>query len=143
MWIPVTRFDRRAVAIYERHYSCRHYADGRKRTQFAPPGSPLCLLTPTCDALFGWVRNSVERYDHQTGINCFVFRNEGYWLSSELIVEADDMAWAKWPDEPRHFTYVDPQAVASRNPGYCFLRAGWRRCGKSKNGLLIMERVRA
>lgn len=61
-WAPSNKADPRAVAIYERHYSCRQYADGRKRTQCAPPGETIVLLTPTCDALFIWVKNKVERY---------------------------------------------------------------------------------
>ena len=35
----------------------------------------------------------------------------------------------------------NPQAVAGRNPGYCFQKAGWRRCGVTKGGLLIFEKV--
>ena len=141
-WVGITRFDPRGVAMYERHYSCRAYADGRKRRQFAPPGSPLCLLTDTQDALFGWVKNSVERYDKQEGVNCFVFRNESPRLASELIRLASARAWVKWPGE-RLFTYVDPRKVRSqgrkRPPGWIFLQAGWRECGKSKKGLLIFE----
>lgn len=29
-------------------------------------------------------------------------------------------------------TYVDASKVQSANPGYCFIRAGWRRDGHSK-----------
>jgi hypothetical protein len=31
--------------------------------------------------------------------------------------------------------------VRSTNPGFCFLVAGWRRCGRTKGGLLILERA--
>jgi hypothetical protein len=78
--------------------------------------------------------------DGQKGINCAVFRNEGAGLSSDLIMAADALADERWPGE-RHFTYVDPQEVKSSNPGYCFLRAGWRKCGITKHRkLLILER---
>lgn len=141
-WFPVNKFDQRAVGLYLRHYSARRYADGRARRQFAPPGETMLLLTPECDALFGWVRNRVERYDHQEGVCCFVFRNEGGTLSSELIAEADDLAWDRWPNE-RHWTYVWDEKVASVNPGYCFKQAGWRTCGRNKDGrLTILERLR-
>ena len=140
-WLSSNKFDPRALAIYERHYSARHYADGRKRVQFVGPGEQMVLLTVCCRALFVWVRNTIERFDHQTGINCAVFRNEGAGLSSELIREADELAWQRWPGE-RHFTYVDDSKIRSSNPGYCFLKAGWQRVGRSKtNRLTLLERV--
>lgn len=142
-WYGINRADFRGLALYERHYSARVYKDGRKRKQYAPPGSPMCLLTVKCDALFGWVKNKIPRKDGQVGINCFVFRNESAVLSSQLIREADALAWQRWPEDGRHFTYVDPEKVgdAEKNPGYCFIKAGWRRAGKSKRGLLILEIV--
>lgn len=75
----------------------------------------------------------------QHGVNCAVFRNESPCLSSILIRQADAIADQCWPGE-RHYTYVRAEAVRSRNPGYCFIRAGWQRCGKTKSGLLILER---
>lgn len=68
-----------------------------------------------------------------------MFRNEGAGLSSDLIREADSLAWQRWP-VARHFTYVDDSKIQSRNPGYCFLQAGWRRCGRNADGrLTILE----
>jgi hypothetical protein len=29
---------------------------------------------------------------------------------------------------------------ASCNPGFCFIKAGWARCGETKRGLIILER---
>lgn len=101
----------------------------------------MVLLTVNCDALFVWLRNTVARFDDQEGINCAVFRNEGSVLSSDLIREADDLAWQRWPGV-RHFTYVADEKIKSVNPGYCFLRAGWQRCGRNANGrLTILERL--
>ena len=68
-------------------------------------------------------------------------RNEGQRLSSELILEAEALAWSKWPGE-RFYTYVDPRKIKSKNPGFCFLKAGWRKCGITKvNKLLILEKL--
>lgn len=140
-WLLSHKADQRAIGIYERHYSARHYADGRKRRQFCPPGETMVLLTATCDALFVWVRNRVERYDHQGGVNCTVFRNEGGVLSSELIREACDLAWRRWPGA-RLFTYVADGKIRSTNPGACFKKAGWKRCGRNADGrLTILERL--
>ena len=141
-WLSSNKFDPRALAIYERHYSARHYADGRKRVQFVGPGECMVLLTVACDALFVWVRNRMERYDGQEGVNCPVFRNESPVLSSDHIREADERAWHRWPGE-RHFTYVEDAKVRrKRDPGRCFRKAGWRVCGRNADGrLTLLERV--
>jgi hypothetical protein len=138
-WLEVNRGDIRAFGISRRHYSITNKRP--KVRQFIQAGSPMVLLTPTCDALFVWVKNSVERKDKQEGVICTLFRNEGPTLSSRLIERADDLAWERWADR-RHFTYVDADKVASSNPGYCFLMAGWQKCGFSQEGLLILEHVR-
>lgn len=125
-----------AAAIFDRHYS-----RGAAGSPFvAGPGEKMVLLTPCARALFVW-RQFVSK-DPTVGaddVNCAVFRNEGAGLSSSLILEAMALAWRKWPGR-RLYTYVDPRKVRSRNPGYCFLMAGWRRCGITKRrGFLILE----
>jgi hypothetical protein len=136
-WIPVRDGDARARALYLRHYSARHYRDGRRPKLFVGPGEKMVLLTPMCDALFVWRKFISD--DGQRGINCAIFRNEGDVLSSELIHEACDLAWQRWPGE-RLYTYVNDGKIKSANPGYCFKRAGWRACGRNKSGkLTILE----
>lgn len=136
-WLPALDGDPRALALYQRHYSCTNLAPLNR--QFMPPGEKMVLLTVKCDALFGWLKNRVERYDKQQGVVCTVFRNESEHLSSDLILEAEEIAWAKWPGE-RLFTYVAADKVKSVNPGYCFKKAGWRKCGMSKGGLVLLEK---
>lgn len=145
-WYVSNRCDPRAVALYLRHYSSEK--GGRKascyRAGFTGPGEDLVLLTAPCDALWAWTHQTVDRMDDETGVNCSVFRNEGDVLSSTLVREADELGWSRWPNEPRHFTYVDPSKVrAKRDPGRCFLRAGWRYTGRvTKRGLRVLEIVR-
>ena len=131
--------DSTLLALYERHYSAYQYADGRVRRLFAGPGEKIVLRTARGDAGFVW-RNFISD-SGETGINCAFFRNESKNLSSELIRQADDIADAVWSCR-RHYTYVDPQKVRSKNPGYCFAVAGWRKCGMTKSGKLIFERVK-
>jgi hypothetical protein len=69
-----------------------------------------------------------------------VERNESPHQSSGLIRQADAIADCLWIDR-RHYTYVDTKKVRSTNPGFCFIAAGWRRCGWTKSGLLILERT--
>ena len=145
LWLPAKDADPRAFAIMQRHYTYNPHNDRRRadwtngaRRQFVGPGEKMVLLTADCRALFVWRRFIDD--SGQQGVNCAVFRNEGDELSSRLILEAEQLAWQRWPGE-RLYTYVDPRKVASANPGYCFLKAGWRRCGYTKrHKLLILEK---
>jgi hypothetical protein len=128
--------DRSVLALYERHYSAYQYRDGRVRRLFAGPGQKIVLRTANGDAGFIWrsfISDSGER-----GINCAFFRNESAILSSDLIRQADSIAYQVWACR-RHYTYVDSTQVRSRNPGFCFLQAGWRKCGVTAGGKLIFE----
>ena len=138
IWCPTKDGDGSARALYLRHYSCREYRDGRKPKLFVGPGEKLVLITPLSDALFVWRKFISD--DSQEGINCAVFRNESEYLSSDLIREADIIADERWPGE-RHYTYVNPDRIQSLNPGYCFIKAGWQRCGVTRGGLIILERL--
>lgn len=138
-WYLTSDGDEYCLELYERHYSCKTYADGRKRKLFVGPGEKLVLRTWEADAMFVW-RNFVDDSGQQ-GINCAVFRNESQAQSSKLIQEADAIADAVWPNQ-RHYTYVNAQKIKSVNPGYCFKKAGWEVCGETTvNKLIIMERV--
>ena len=127
-----------ALEIFLRHYSARHYKDGRMRKLFVGPGEKLVLLSKSSDALFVW-RKFIDRSGQQ-GINCSVFRNESAVKSSLLILEAERIAFRKWPGQ-RLYTYINPKKVNSTNPGYCFLKAGWAKCGFTKGGLLVLEKA--
>lgn len=143
-WTMVRDGDARALALFNRHYSRYRYKDGRKPKLFVGPGEKLVLLSKCGQALFVW-RKFVSD-DGQQGVNCAVFRNESKkpnMRSSELILEAERIAWRRWPGE-RLYTYVNAKKIASRNPGYCFKVAGWTRCGITKvNRLLIFEKLPA
>jgi len=128
--------------IFMRHYSVRHYCDGRRERdrRFVGPGNKLVLRTERADAIFVWRRFIDD--SGQQGVNCAVFRNESEHLSSLLIRQADAIADAVWTDR-RHYTYVDRAKVASGNPGFCFQCAGWQRCGMTAGGLVVLERASA
>ena len=139
LWYLTKDGDVTCLEMYERHYSRRQYRDGRRQSQFVGPGEHIVLRTGDGDAMFVW-RKFIDD-SGQRGINCAVFRNEAphRYRSSELIRQADAIADHCWPGE-RHYTFVNTKAVKSSNPGFCFMAAGWRRCGMTKNGLLILER---
>lgn len=147
-WLTVRDGDARGLDMFRRHYS--HGKNRRtpgaakgNAARFAGPSfqsASMVLLTPACDAVFVW-RYEKFRNDNQTGVNCAIFRNEGPTLSSDLIIAACELAWHRWPGL-RLFTFVDASQVRSANPGYCFIVAGWRRCGVTKTRrLLVFERL--
>lgn len=142
-WVRTLDGDLDGLALYRRHYSRRPYKDGRDPALFVGPGDKLVLIAPDLSALFVWRKFKDDAIPPQTGVNCAVFRNEGARLSSGLILAAEPYAYDRWPRENRLYTYVNAKRVrAKRDPGRCFLRAGWRRCGTTKGGLLIFEKVR-
>ena len=135
LWWLTRDGDLDCLELYERHYSSnRHFGQLR---QFVGPGQKVVLRTEPGDAMFVWRRFIDD--SGQSGINCAVFRNEGPHLSSNLIRQADSIADCLWPNS-RHYTFVRCEAVKSSNPGFCFLMAGWRKCGVTKGGLLILEK---
>lgn len=139
-WIQIKDADNSAREIFDRHYSRYHYADGRKPAKFIGPGQYMLLITQDARAIFAW-RKFISA-DGQEGINCAIFRNEGTdsGISSVLIRDAMRLAWQRWPRE-RLFTYVNPRGIKhKRDPGRCFIKAGWRHCGITKaRKLLIFE----
>lgn len=132
--------DKSCLELYQRHYSAKKaYKDGRKRYQFVGPGFNIVLRTARADAVFVWRKFIDDTIPKQDGIECSLFRNEGQITSSKLIRQADAIADHAWPGQ-RHYTKVDPQEVRSGYPGWCFIRAGWKRCGTTQGGKLIFER---
>lgn len=136
-WYSIPDGDPRGRWMVNRHYSARHYKDGRKPKLFIGPGEKKAFMTTDGMALFAWRKFISD--DGQQGVNCAIFRNEGPHLSSELILEAEQLAWSKWPGE-RLYTYVNPKKIRSCNPGYCFKQAGWKVCGHTKRGFVILEK---
>jgi hypothetical protein len=165
-WFAVRDADPRVIAMYERHYSASPEKKGKHRSGVTGPSERMVLMTTDSRALWIWrlflppservskmVRPDQRRakkglgptdkassyFGDQAGVMCTIFRNEGPMLSSALVKEAMAMAWVRWPGQ-RLFTYVWDAKVESVNPGYCFKVAGWRTCGRNKDGrLTILE----
>jgi hypothetical protein len=145
-WIQTKDGDPVARAIFGRHYTYNKKREqismfwqrNRNYMLIAGPGEKMILLTADKSALFVW--RKFKSMDDQTGVNCAVFRREGGEIrASDLIREADRIAWERWPGE-RHYTYVDAKKTRrKRDPGRCFIKAGWNYCGMTKGGLHILE----
>ena len=136
-WIAVKDGDADAFELMKRHYSYRPYRD---RKLFVGPGEKMVLMTADTLALFVW-RKFKNKSRPEGGVNCAVFRNEGSALSSRLILGAEEMAWERWPGETL-YTYVSPRKIRGTNPGFCFMKAGWKRLKERTkwNGLVILEK---
>ncbi len=154
-WLSVKDTDPRLYALYRCHYSTQHLTDSPARRNLrtggqipsiAPFGDYVALLTGDSTAGFLWVRAPGGIWQSGThGVSCAFFRNEGPIRSSELIREAVDIAWRRWPDE-RLFTYVWDAKVATSaqhgraKAGWCYRKAGWHEAGRNADGrLTILE----
>lgn len=140
VWYRSKDGDHYLLDAYEKHYSCYHYRDGRRRTQCVGPGECFVLRTWDADAFFVW-RKFIDD-SGQIGVNNAIFINQrpDRYLSSELIRSACAVADIAWPNQ-RRYTYVDASKVKSTNPGFCYIKAGWQRCGVTPRGLIIFEKL--
>jgi len=137
-WKLSHRADPPAVAIADRHYNRQKPGT----PQFVPPGRCIVLLATSGRAL--WVTSwPFAEYVKHAWPGAWVnslFRNEGAGLSSELIREA--IAATRYVWEPPPFglvTFVDASKIRSSNPGFCYLKAGFGRVGRTKGGLVALQ----
>src|SRR5258706_8785777 len=100
-WIEMKDGDESCRSIFNRHYSRRVYADGRKPKQFIGPGVKHPLMQADGSALFAWRKHVSD--DGQTCVNCAIFRNEGDELASELIKTAVAHARERWWPHERFY----------------------------------------
>lgn len=138
-WVVVPKFDRGACLLADRHYSRRKVGS----PQFMPPGQTLVLRGRDDAAVFGWWRphpsSGLKAMNGLDGWTCTIFRNEGPRLSSELILEAENELALRHECGPSGFiTYVWVAKVQSRNPGYCYLKAGYTKTGLSADRRKIL-----
>lgn len=139
-WTSVSDANELCYSIFQRHYTFKERISSKNKKRFVGPGERIILLSKEGNALFVW-RKERYRRDNQIGANCAIFRNESKLLSSELIKEADEIAWNRWPGI-RLYTFVNPVKIKSSNPGYCFKMAGYKECGITKvNKLIILEKL--
>ena len=124
--------------IVDQHYSARRYKDGRRPAKVVGPGEYLILSTP-CRRFLIIFRVSKRPIAGQMGIYLTLCRNTSKIKTSALIRAALELAWQRWPGKDV-FTFVNQRKVRSAVPGYCFRRAGFRRVGQTKGGLLIFRR---
>jgi hypothetical protein len=138
-WLMSHRFDRQVVPIADRHYNRQTHGS----PQVAPPGSCLVLKAIDGDQIKAFWITSVQKYvmhDWPNAWNCSAFRNEGAGLSSDLVREAVAVTRYHYGEVPAGgmITFVNAAKVKhKRDPGRCFIKAGFKLIGKTKSGLLV------
>jgi len=145
-WFPAADGDAAVRGLYRRHAQGRehkaHAAEARGTLARMTIGGSdrLVLITYQTDALIVFRESRQEWIDPLlAGVQCTLFRNEGHFRCASLVREAvDEWARKKWP-HARLFTLVAGRRIVASNPGKCFITAGWRRCGVTIGGLIVLE----
>lgn len=140
LWVKSHRFDKEVVPLADRHYNRQKIGS----PQFAPPGRCLVLKTVELDAFWitSWPYAEYVRHAWPGAWVCSAFRNEGAHLSSKLIREAVAATLDKYGPAPTlgMVTFVDTTKTRKkRDPGRCYLRAGFRHVGMTKGGLVALQ----
>lgn len=143
-WHLSHRADPAARTIADRHYNRQKVGS----SQFVPPGRCLVLLTAGADAgadalwVTSWPFAEYVRHAWPGAWVCSCFRNESPHLSSELILEAVAATRARYGTAPAQgmVTFVDPgKTRRKRDPGRCYVKAGFRRVGVTGGGLVALQ----
>ena len=139
LWHLSYRNDQRTRAIADRHYNRQKPGT----PGFVAPGRSLILRTKDYDAFWVslWQFEELVSHAWPRAIVCSAFRNESKTLASQLVVEAMRCTAWKWNiPEQGMITFVNTSKVRrKKDPGYCFLRAGFRMIGRTKKGLLVLK----
>lgn len=140
IWELSHRFDASIVPVADRHYNRRKVGS----PQFVPPGRCVVLKTPTLEALWvtSWPFAEYVRHEWPGAWINSCFRREAGPLASEMIRAAVAVTRYVWPDTPAlgMITFINREKVKhKRDPGRCYLRAGFEVCGETKGGLLALQ----
>jgi len=141
-WQLSWRTDPLARDIADRHYNRQTIG----ATGFVPPGRCLVLLNDDERSLWitSWPFAEYVRHAWPGAWVNSCFRREGDGLASDMIREAVAVTRWRWPDVPPLgiVTFVDAGKVRrKRDPGRCYLRAGFKHVGETKGGLLALQMI--
>ena len=139
IWSLSHRADPVAVEVADRHYNRQKPGT----PQFVPPGRCVVLTAPAAVWVTSWPFPEYVKHDWPGAwINSCFRREGGDVVASEMIRQAVAATRSKWPDVPDlgMVTFVDRRKVRpKRDPGYCYLMAGFQLVGETKGGLLAYQ----
>ena len=141
IWRRSYRASAADAAVADRHYNRQSVGS----PQFVPPGR--CLVLSATEGTAVWVTSwpFAEFTKHAWAgawINSLFRRESGPVVASEMIRQAVAATLAEWdaPPDLGMVTFVDARKVRrKRDPGRCYLRAGFRPVGATKGGLLAFQ----
>lgn len=138
-WHSSHRGDPSVVPLADRHYNRQKVG----APQFVPPGTCLVLTLDDHSAFWvtSWPKAEYVKHAWAGAWMNSAFRNESPHLSSELIREAVACTRWRWPDVPDlgMVTFVDSKKVRhKRDPGRCYIKAGFTRLKRQTEGGLIV-----
>lgn len=140
-WALSYRADPPAARLADRHYT----RQSPGAPQFVPPGRCVVLTRPGGLWVTSWPYAEWVKHAWAGAWVCSLFRNEaGDVLSSVLIGEAVAATRAVFGEPPALgiVTFVDAAKVRrKRDPGRCFLRAGWCHVGYTAGGLVALQQL--
>lgn len=138
IWQLRHRFDTDCAKLADLHYNRQKPGT----PQFVPPGRCVVLYAETDKGRAFWV-SSFQKFALHAWPGawvCSAFRNEGAGLSSTLIRSALAATRAVWGDPPEIgcITFVNESKIKpKRDPGYCFIKAGFHKAGRTKENKLL------
>lgn len=138
-WAITWRGDPRAREIADRHYN--RQTPGAP--MFAPPGRALVLLRPGALWITSWPYAEYVLHDWAGAWINSAFRREHGDQASTMIRDAVAATRWRWPDTPDQgmVTFIDRAKIRhKRDPGRCYLKAGFRVVGETRErGLLALQ----
>lgn len=86
IWQESDPFDPRGRWLADRHYSRQNIGAPR----FVPPGRCAVFVTPVGDAVWAtlWQKPEYTKHQWAGAWNCSIFRNEGPYKATQLILDA-------------------------------------------------------
>lgn len=140
IWKLSHRADKPALTLADRHYNRQKIGS----PQFVPPGRCFVLVSECERAVWttSWPFAQFVKHAWAGAWVNSIFRNEGAGLSSDLIRQAVAATRAYWPDVPElgMVTFVHADKVKrKRDPGRCYLKAGFKNVGFTKGGLVALQ----
>lgn len=138
-WHISHRADPQARVMADRHYSRQKLGS----PQFVPPGSCFVLHADGAYWVTSFPIAEFVKHEWAGAWMCSAFRRESHPEKSSVLIR-EAVAATRWyygnPPELGMVTFVDAAKVKrKRDPGRCFLRAGFRRIGETKGGLLAFQ----
>lgn len=139
-WWLSNRADKRVLPLADRHYNRQKPGT----PQFIPPGRCLVLRTIDNQAVWctSWPFAQYVKHEWPGAWVNSLFRREAGPQASTLIREAVAVTRWYWPTIPSlgMITFVDDKKVRhKRDPGRCYIKAGFKYVGLSEGGKLCFQ----